>query len=520
MTRRERIFAAVAVLIAAAALAFWCYESWMTAPNPSAVASPGVHLSPEFLHEFEGFRAADKIADDMRRCLDYPNLPEFHWDPVTVEAVCRFSLNKMITWQEISAALDRHDTKLLEQTFESYLRKNYDGEHGFLTWTFWEMFQNPSKEELQLTQRWVEADPDSAFALTARGIHYMAAAWAARGGKYARDTSAEKFAHMHELADKARADLEEALRRSPKLIAAYHGLLQVALMTSDHGQIESLVEKGLSLDPADPWIYDGWMETAQPKWGGSAAQVAEVVRRAEQHVKENPLLAMERARPYCAVAEMYSCTDCSDKDDAKALEYYRKAAELAPAMCFMTYGGRSAEQTGDYVDAARYFAQDVRFSVRGAIRWRSGALQKLGRADWARDDLVLHLERHPDDFDAMESLGYVYETSDQPGEAEKTYLRILQVRPRHERALLALSRMYFSSLPNRSKAEEIISGLLDRNPKLARAWAYRAVLVCDRSDIECREALEAFLRYADRGDKGQQDEIKRAQAKLDSLPPK
>jgi len=182
---RTRVLLLLLAVVAIAGAAFFYLRG-------SSPVAPLAMMSDENLREFEKMRAAEKIGDPVERCLAYPDLAEFHWDRKVVEAFCRLGARKMISWKEMSTALDEHHPEVLDEAFKSYLEKTYHkGDHGFLIWTYWWMFENASEQQRDFTQRWVEADPQSAFALTARGIHYVAAAGAARGDKFIRDTPKE-----------------------------------------------------------------------------------------------------------------------------------------------------------------------------------------------------------------------------------------------------------------------------------------------------------------------------------------
>jgi Domain of unknown function (DUF4034) len=364
------------------------------------LAASKQNVSESFVKEFEQVREAEKISDPVLRCLAYPNLLEFHWDQKVVEAFCRLSLRKMISWEEIKDALDQHHPEIVDKGFGSYLEKTYQpGEHGFLIWSYDKMFQSSSKEVSNVVQRWVELDPKSAYALVARGTHYVASAGDARGGQFASSTPAENFTRMHEFAAKAKVDLKEALRREPRLIVAYHALITVARQTSDRELLSWAVEKALALDPADHWIYENWMSGVEPRWGGSEAEMQNVADRATLHENENPLLKRTEARPLCVEAEMTNCSECGPGRERErvALELYRKAAMFGPVGCFLDFAGDSAERMGgDDESVVRYNSQAYRFLGEDKRLFRRAlALQRLGRFDWAQESMNMVKEQRP-----------------------------------------------------------------------------------------------------------------------------
>jgi len=307
------------------------------------------------------------------------------------------------------------------------------------------------------------------------------------------------------------------LRREPRLIAAYHGLLQVAQMTGDEELLTSSAEAALELDSADQWIYDDWIDAVMPQWGGSIEAMDAVAHRAVSHVSRNPLLARTPARSLCYQAKQYYCATCKN-DFPQALALYRKAAEFGPVACFLTYAPGAAAGSGDYGDAVRYESQTYRFFGKtDDIVYRADYLSQIGHADWAREDLARMIAEYPKYTSALEHLAYLDEHAGNPQAAAKGYARIIEIDANHERAKLELSRLYMSSVPARDKAKALIEELLARNPKLARAWENRAMLVCNESDAQCRESLEKFLELANPDDAYEKKEIPRAKAKLAEL---
>jgi len=519
MTIRERTLAVVLVLVAIlGGVAYFLMprSAGEAADSPRVVQAT---ISPSAAPEFARIRSAETITDSEQRCLAYPDPAEFSWDPEVVKAFCHLSTRRMISRNEIKDALDKNHTEWLQQTFDSYLARTFKhGEHGFLTWAYWYMFQNASKEGLELTTRWIEADPNSAYALAARGIHYVEAAYQARGIAFVKDTPPENFERMDVLVVKAKADLLESLRREPRLIAAYHGLLGIARLKGDIELRLSSVNNALALDPADQWVYDDWIDTVEPKWGGSYEEMQQAADAAAEHASENPLLKRARSRPICYAAQQRACQKCGHTpDNVEALELYRQAVATAPGVCFLNGAGWIASQLGDAQTAARYYSQSIRFlHDNDSVSWRANELLKLGHADWAVEDMDKLLAADPKNTKALDGKAYIVELDNRPSEAAALYRQMLESDPKNERAALQLSRLYLSKLPDQEKAKTLLTELLQRNPKLARAWLYKATLAKD-DHAACREALAKYLEYVDRSDAHEKSEIARAQARLTEL---
>jgi len=519
MTSRERKLGLLLVLMAALCAIVYI-ESPPSFTTPVDPRAPKHYVVGDALaDEFKKIRAAETNDDLEKRCLATPDLAEFSWDPKLVKAMCRLLSRKMISWKELNDALDRRDAAFLQQTFDGYLETSFKhGHHGFIDWTYANMFNNASKEELETTTRWIELDPDSAYALAARGTHYVQAAYEARGAAYARDTPSENFDRMRECIVKARSDFDAALERNPKLITVYVQLLRIAQLTGDEDLRYRSVTKALAIDSADHFVYDYWIDAAEPRWGGSLAEMERAGRLAAEHAKANPILGRMQGRATCDRALQATCTNCSaPPDNAKALKLFRESAAHGATRCFLLGAAWSAAATDDLQDAVRYYTQAVRFLNDGDSRVRrAGILYTLGEREWAMQDLDVLLKGYPNYIEALNEKAYLVDLENHPAEAETLYLRTLTVDPNNERAGLELSRLYLSELPNFDKAAPLVAGLLERNPKLARAWLYKAALARG-NEAACREALQNYLKYVDRNNAYEKNDIAGAQARLNQL---
>jgi len=485
---------------------------------------PLAHISDALNAELDRIREVEKIEDPYERCMAYPNPPEFDWSPKVIEAACRKLSRRMLSAKEIEDALDQHHPERLDHAFDGYLAKNFAAqapEHGFLTWTYWWMFESSSKWAADITERWVRADPQSAYALAARGIHYARAAYDARGTRYASATPDANFTRMRELVGMARRDLEESLERNPRLIAAYHGLLYISrLRDLDGGQRDIWVKRALALDPYDQWIYLDWMGGVEPKWGGSYAQMEHVASEAAQHADANPLLGFLKAEPLCDRANLYRCDSC-EKDGQKSIDLFREAAAFGPSGCFLDGAGAAAVLAQDLQTATRYYSQAYRFF--GTDEWlayRAQNLRSLGRGAWALENLNTALTRNPGNTTLLYALALAYADAGRVGDVEKTYLAILEIEPDNPTAAFELSRLYVGELKEPDKAQSLVDHMLAQDSTSAPAW-FAKTMLCEALDDKpgYRAAAAKFLRYVNYDDPWQTANISLVQAKLRHIGP-
>ncbi len=512
--RRNLLLGLLACVAVAATLFFAFRDHDEVMPTRTA--------SDPLIREFAAIQTAEKIADPYARCMAYPDPPEFTWDRKIVDAYCALGLRKAISGEELRAELQQGHAPLLKAMFDGYLSKNYEpGQHGFLIWVFRQLFDNDRGTEL--ADEWVKADPDSAYALAGRGVGYLRQAWRARGTRYVRDTPESNFIAMRDLAEKARTDLQEAVRRSPRLIVAYASLMSLAQLTSEHGLLSHAAEKALDLDPADQWIYDHWLDALAPQWGGTPADRQRIIERGMQHADENPLLKRLAARPDCMDAELAEfCRSCkTTKDNARvAVAAYRRAAAVGPVACVMDGAADAAERAEDREAVVRFSSQSYRFSrrfeplFRRALTW-----QALGKPEFALESVDTVLEQQPNNVEALDYKGWVYQEQHKAPEAEAAFLAAVKIDPDNREANTELVNLYLGALRKPDDAKKIVDRLMAENSNNPRAWLLSAVLDHGKDEKHCKLALGKYLQLVDKSDPDsyEQRDIDRATKRLAEL---
>jgi tetratricopeptide (TPR) repeat protein len=512
---RRILLLGLLALVAVAAVTFFALREGEGDVVPTHTASD------ELIREFAAIQTAEKISDPYDRCMAYPDPPEFKWDRKIVDAYCALGLRKAISTQELRAELQQGHTASLKNTFDSYVSKNYEpGQHGFLIWVFRELFDYDHGAEL--AGEWVKADPESSYALAGRGVGYLRQAWKARGSKYVRDTPEINFINMRNLAEKARADFEEAARRSPRLIVAYASLIQLAQLTSDDRLLSEAAEKALALDPADQWIYDRWLDALAPQWGGTGADRQRIIDRGLQHADENPLLKRLAARPACMEAEVAEfCRSCKTQQNARvALDAYRRAAAVGPIACVIDGAADAAERAGDSEAVVRFSSQSYRFSRRFEPLYRRAlTLQSLGKPELALESVDNVLNQQPNNVEALNYKGWVYEEQHKASDAESEFHAAAQIDPDNREANTELVNLYLGALRKPDEAKKIVDRLMSENPNNPRAWLLSAVLDHGKDEQHCKLALGKYLQLVDKADPDsyEQRDIDRATKRLAEL---
>jgi tetratricopeptide (TPR) repeat protein len=502
------------VSLAAVALVMRSEES---APA-RAVALPPPTMSAEFAKSFDQIRAGEQVTDSLAGCLAIPDPPWMRWDPSVIAAYCRALTLKHISLDEIKAALDNHQFERLDRTFASYLADNYQvpERHGILARTYRNLFSGTTSQVREIVKRWVDDDPASAYALAARGTYYQSASWDARGSGWARDTPEKNFENMHRFANLAIKDLREALRREPRLIAAYEPLIHAGLLNHDSALIEESIKAALDLDPAEERIYRAWTRLSEPRWGGSVEAMAYVAQEAEKHADKNPVLKLITEKRLADKADAKS----NAKDFKAALELYDAAFASGPSAVDMISAGYAASVLGQHEKAIWYLSESYRFGGgNDALLRRASELNALGQAGLAALD-VAAAAKGAENGNSVEN-GRALVRAKRLPEAEKVFLAALRPNHRDKAALVDLIVLYIGTdgLNQPDKAQPYLDTLLQYYPDYARGWLLAAAMVKAKHEDEskCLEALRKYLALVDESDPYEKSDIAHAKQRVAEL---
>ncbi len=167
-----------------------------------------------------------------------------------------------------------HDVEELQARFEADPFREY--------WPIEasDAFDSPEAELGTSLDAWVKATPASFAPYLARGAHRRALAYARRGGDYASATPDEDMAEMQSGLAGALADLEQARRLCPKLVAATRLEMQVKILASGHErEVEKLADDAMAACPSCFQVRVVYLFTLTPRWGGSYAAMDAFAKR-------------------------------------------------------------------------------------------------------------------------------------------------------------------------------------------------------------------------------------------------
>jgi hypothetical protein len=141
---------------------------------------------------------------------------------------------------------------------------------------------------------WLQAMPHSYPAHWVCGAVWRSGAWAVRGGKYASEVGAARFALMGERLARSNALPSRALDLTPKPVEVLTMLADNHFADSDAQQAEAYLQRAEAIMPQHASIHWLRMRYALPEWGGSDEAVRAALAQARQAgVRESALLDME-----------------------------------------------------------------------------------------------------------------------------------------------------------------------------------------------------------------------------------
>ena len=448
----------------------------------------------DYADYFAAVRKADSITDPLQRCLAYPDLPGNAWLPGLAKARCTMflapklysleAIDKLLTQPGGAATLETAYSALLDAHFNVPAQR----EHINIALG---VFKDEDHDRAErIARAWLAVAPESPFARTSLGHVLERRGWNARGTKYASDTPDENLRKMNAYFVDAAKQYSAAMETNAKLLPACEGLMAIGRQSSD--EVQAFATKHcLDVDPASFYVIEELMNAAEPRWGGSDAEMRAVAAYAQARVAKNPVLAL-----FAFHHAFYEIERMKD-GDAQALAVLEPAARLVPNAGYLRLVGGAYYRKDDNWKALSYLSQALRFSPNAApeSRYRARALRALGESEWARADAERAVALDAKNGHGQQLLGKIVRELDGPAAALPYFKRALEDSNTREFAF----NDYCGSLidaKQRNEAGKCIDELLAAYPENPEGWRQRLFLI-GYDAPGSQEAMERFIALYD-----------------------
>jgi tetratricopeptide (TPR) repeat protein len=313
-----------------------------------------------------------------------------------------------------------------------------------------EAFHTADRQIGKLIDQWVKASPDSFAPYLARAAHKDALAWHYRGSHWARLTSNKRFAKMRKILLPALSDLERALELRPSLSEARSTQLDIAKdLGADLATKAEILEAGLRHCSSCFGIRAIYLQAIEPRWGGSH-ELMDQKAADWQLTDQNP-----RLKELLGFSDMDRCSLLiSENEPEQALSYCDRALAHGQHVDFLSTKAAALARLERYDEAIELFSQALEIlpqRVR-SLSGRGHALLKAERYEEATRDLVLATRLDPVNSEVAKDLHYIlaqlvrmayYQA--EAGEVEAaiaTYDQVLTMHPRYPDAFAYRGHAY------------------------------------------------------------------------------
>lgn len=469
------------------------------ASTPQVASSMGEFPVRPFTREIAAFvaaaRRAEQETDPLKRCLVYPDPPGSHWTHEAVVAYCHYRFQPTITFAEVKDLLKRGKAAELDRRMDAALKAQFaqPEARGRIDQIFVMDFDDGSSATRHWLDEWKRQSPQSAFAYAASGYAYVAMAHEQRGGAFAVDTPQKKFDVMHRLLLRADSELHYAIRLNPRITPAYRAMIHAAGLELGKDYAQRAIDQAARVDPANWTIYRERMWLAEPQWMGSLEAMQAVADSAMRHVKQNPLLWMEKT----AVAQYQANVDGCDCAPPPRAENFPAAFDELVSTQVFPGAAKTAQSQDAIAESVVYLSEAIRFqdapqfpSTAQLRQKRAPQLVLVDAAQMALDDANKSIAAAPGDAGSYAARGLVYSNLGNTPLARQDLETALAMKSEDDSVLSALVMIY-TSQHEWDKGWDIDNRMLQKNPGNPDAWVFRAMI----QEQQPRAGLEDTYRY-------------------------
>ncbi len=231
---------------------------------------------------------------------------------------------------------ERNFTEILEVIHDAQAQSEAGGVPLPL-WREMDAFYNDGLDKEQVLSDWINRTPDDWVPYAARAEYLLGEGWRARGAELAFKIPDEHFEEMHKAFAKSEKDLQKTIALYPAFSGSYHNYLELAKNGVGELTEREIMEQALVQRPGSYYLRYRYMETIEPKWGGSIAQMRKYALESQKQREDDPRVYQLLGYEYEVQAELAT----GEGNYANCVEYYHKANEYrehnrsrtAPSQC-------------------------------------------------------------------------------------------------------------------------------------------------------------------------------------------
>lgn len=396
---------------------------------------------------------------------------------------------------------------------------------------------NDSKFEA-LFDEWVAMFPISHHPYLARANYYVRKGWNARGSKWASETTQQQIEMMNFYFAKANEDLEKAVQLDDSNLDVYALKLSIARATGEDSELQTILQKCLSIHPGTFRIRSIYLLSITPRWGGSYYEMQAFIDDSLKLLSFNSRLSLLQGYILYDQGQMNSIMRSYQAADA----LYVKALAFGPNDLIYNARGDNFYTQKKYQKALQSYNKAISLNSEdaGYFNWRAKTYVQLKDFDQAFKDIEHANAISPGNKSVSETKnwlaskykrqGYDLRKQNEPGRALQYFERTLQLDPddadayyrkgaalydqnRHDQALNVFEKaveldpdnystyVYIDRiLESEGKWNEIIGywdRYIERNPNNSRAYIERGGTYYRKGDIKM--AMENAKKAADLG---------------------
>jgi len=406
----------------------------------------------------------------------------------------QYQYPELINVFDIYKKLDSAQYKQLDKDFHQ-LQLDYENDpsKGSVLYYAYSAFNKADDDFAKQLDAWV-AKTGSYMAYNARGIHYYAKAWRARGNKFRNKTSDKQFNTMGDYFELAGNDFSVALDKYSNDLIVHVYQLHMIGATSSKDYLKKYFKASLELHPGSENIRSAYYHYLQKRWGGAREMVSEAMVELEGAQKQYPhLKILAGYDDYLKGRNHYKKFD-------KSLKYYNRAIEKINNIIYFANRGRVYYFNNHFELALKDFdyalsknPYDIQY-----IRYRADTYYFLNDFKKAVSDIEYGLSLDKSNIRLLKTKAKILKKQKSYADAIKVYRTILDLTPYDEYITSNLAALYVNSKQFKLGKETAIKAIrLDPENSYSR----RQLGIAEQGLKNYRGAIESYTKAIELGDK-------------------